>query len=242
MGFLKEKFSARFFLFLGFAFMLVQLPIVGDYFRIINTLIHESGHAFVALLGGNVETISLFMNSDGVTYGTESIWILNLLTSAAGYILSSFIAFLSFWLIKRKKYTLFIDILLGFIMINLILWVRNPYGLFWLLSFGLVFLSFLIKGSNTLIKNLCHLIASVLLIESLSTAYDILVISFLQPNAAGDAANLAKLTIFIPAQVWGIFFLIQALFFCFLCYRKGLFKFSEMSVETRYHMESTKRL
>ncbi|OLS39891.1 M50 family metallopeptidase [Bacillus sp. MRMR6] len=241
MGFLKEKFSARFFLFMAFAFMLVQLPIVGDYFRIINTLIHESGHAFVALLGGNIETISLFMNSDGVTYGTESTWIINLLTSAAGYILSSFIAFLSFWLIKRKKYTIFIDILLGFIIINLILWVRNPYGLFWLLSFGLIFLSFLIKGSKNLIKNLCQLIASVLLIESVSTAYDILVISFLQPHSAGDAANLSKLTIFLPPQVWGMFFLLQALFFCFLSYKKGLFKFSEIEIETRFQMESTER-
>ena len=62
----KEKLSIKFFLFLGLAFVLLHIPILGDYFSIINTVIHESGHAIIALFGGNVESISLFMNGDGV--------------------------------------------------------------------------------------------------------------------------------------------------------------------------------
>ena len=132
MGAIKDKLRLKFFLFLGLAFILIQIPFIGDYFRMINTVIHESGHAFMALFGGNIESISLFMNADGVTHGTQSIWVIDFITCIAGYTISSFMAYVSFWLIKRKKYTLFIDLLLGLLLINLILWVRNPYGLFWL--------------------------------------------------------------------------------------------------------------
>ncbi len=57
------------------------------------------------------------------------------------------------------------------------------------------------------------LIASVLLVESASTAYDIFIISLIQPHAAGDATNLAQLTVFIPAQEWGGFFFTTSNFF-----------------------------
>jgi len=223
MGYLKEKFSLRFFLFIGLAFLLVNTPIIGNYISIINTVIHESGHAFVALFGGQVESISLFMNSDGVTYGIESIWIINFFTSIAGYVISSLMAFLSFWLIRKKQYTFLIDILLGFILLNLIFWVRNPYGIFWLVSFGIIFLSLLIKGSKTLINNLLLLIASVLLVESIGSAYDILIISMMHPQSAGDATNLSNLTVILPAQAWGTFFFAQSLWFCFMCFKQGLF-------------------
>ncbi|WP_420490991.1 M50 family metallopeptidase [Neobacillus drentensis] len=96
MEYLKEKLCIKFFLFLGLAFVLIHIPILGGYFRIINTVIHESGHAFIALFGGNVESISLFMNGDGVTHGTQSIWIIDFITCAAGYLISSFMAMYRF--------------------------------------------------------------------------------------------------------------------------------------------------
>ncbi|MEC1525078.1 M50 family metallopeptidase [Neobacillus niacini] len=238
--FLKEKLNMKFFLFIGLAFVLLQIPIIGDYFRIINTVIHESGHAFMALFGGNIESISLYMNADGITHGTESIWIINFITCAAGYTIASLIAFVSFWLIKMKKNILFIDMLLGVIVINLIVWVRNPYGLFWLASFGLLFLGLLIKGSKEVIHNIVLLIASVLLVESVSTAYDIFVISLIQPHAAGDATNLSQLTGFIPAQGWGIFFFAQSIFFIFLSFIKGLFRLGEGVIQHNYPLDGTK--
>ncbi|MDF2788059.1 MAG: hypothetical protein K0S80_1157 [Neobacillus sp.] len=240
MEYLKEKFSFKFFLFIGLAFFLIQIPIIGDYFRIINTVIHESGHAFMALFGGNVESISLYMNADGVTHGTQSIWILDFITCVAGYTIASLIAYVAFWLIKKKKHIFFIDMLLGVIIINLILWVRNPYGIFWLVSFGILFLALLIKGSKKVIDNLVLLIASVLLVESVSTAYDIFTISIIQPHAAGDATNLSQLTAFIPPQVWGIYFFVQALFFIVLGFKKGLFCLGASKIQQNYQFEGTK--
>jgi hypothetical protein len=224
MRVIREKLSAKFFLFLVLAFLLINVPIVGNYVAIINTLIHESGHALIALFGGRVETISLFMNTEGVTYSSQATWAGSFFTSLAGYIFSSFMAFISFWLIGKQKHSILIDILLGFIVLNLILWVRNPYGLFWLVSFGLVFLYLLIKGSQSFRNNLLLLIAAIILAASLKSAYEIWWISFHQPQYAGDALNLYKLTGFIPVQVWGIFFFVQALWFCYLGFKKGFFK------------------
>jgi hypothetical protein len=240
LAYLKEKLSMKIFLFIGLAFILIQIPIIGDYFRNINTVIHESGHAFMALFGGNIESISLYMNADGVTHGTESIWIVDFITSAAGYTIASLIAYVAFWLIKKKKHIFFIDLLLGVIIINLILWVCNPYGIFWLVSFGILFLALLIKGSKKVIHNLVLLIASVLLVESVITAYDIFIISMIQPHAAGDATNLSLLTFFIPAQAWGIFFLVQALFFIVLGFKKGLFCLGAGEIQHKYQLEGTK--
>lgn len=240
MGYLKENLSIKFLLFLGSAFILIQIPIIGDYFRLINTVIHESGHAFMALFGGNIETISLFMNADGVTHGTQSLWLIDFITCAAGYIISSLMAYVSFWLIKKKKYTLFIDMLLGIILINFILWVRNPYGLFWLASFGISFLGLLLSGSQKVIQNLVLLIACILLVESVSTSYDIFMISLIQPHSAGDATNLAQLTVFIPAQVWGMVFFAQSLFFIILGFKKGLFRMGAGEIKPNYQLEGTK--
>lgn len=224
MRFVREKLSIKSVFFLLVAYILIQIPIIGNYIAVINTLIHESGHALIALFGGNVERISLFMNAEGVTYSKQSTWIGSFFTSMAGYVFSSFMAFLSFWLIGKKKYTILIDILLGFIVMNLIFWVRNPYGLFWLCSFGLIFLLLLIKGSPNIINNLLLLIASILLVDSIKSAYEILLISLVDPGAAGDASNLAHITVLIPAQLWGIFFFIQAVWFGFIGLKKGFFK------------------
>lgn len=224
LKFVREKFSAKFFLFLVLAIILTNIPIIGNYVEIINTLIHESGHALIALFGGKVETISLFMNTEGVTFSQQSTWIGSFCTSLAGYVFSSFMAFLSFWLISKRKETVLIDILLGFIVLNLIFWVRNPYGLFWLVSFGLIFLYLLIKGSPKFRNNLLLLISSIILVASVKSAYEIMLITLFRPQAAGDAGNLSALTIMIPVQIWGVFFFVQAIWFCFLGLKKGFYK------------------
>jgi hypothetical protein len=227
--FVRDKLSAKFFLFLMIAIILINVPILGSYIEIINTLIHESGHALIALIGGNVETISLFMNSEGVTFSHQSTWIGSFFTSLAGYTFSSFMVFLSYWLISKRKETVLIDILLGFIVLNLIFWVRNPYGLFWLVSFGLIFLYLLIKGSPKFRNHLLLFIASVILASSIKSAYEILLISLFQPQSAGDAENLKNLTVIIPVQFWGIFFFAQALWFSYLSFKKGFFRLGNYS-------------
>ena len=209
----KELISWKFIIFIAIAILITNIPIIGNYVKIINTVIHESGHALMALVGGKVHNISLFHNTEGTTFTSHSNWFGGFFTGIAGYMFSSFMAFLSFLFISRKKYKPLIIILLIFIGVNLVFWVRNFYGIFWLISFGVAFLLLLKKGSITLVQNCLLLIASILLIESVSSSFIILMLSFVQSHSAGDATGVANVTFFIPAQVWGLFFFGQAVAF-----------------------------
>ncbi|NHM31210.1 M50 family metallopeptidase [Neobacillus terrae] len=219
-----NKLSGKSFLFLLLAFVLIQVPVLGNYVSMIDTLIHESGHAIISLLGGKVDQISLFSNTEGVTVSSQSTWIGAFFTSLAGYFTSSLLAFIAFWLIGKRKYKIMILILLTFIVLNIIFWVRNLYGLFWLISFGVIFLFLLAKGSKRFNYHLVLLFASIIMVDSVKSGFDVMYISFLTPIYSGDAANLAHLTEFIPAQVWGIYFFLQSLWFCFFGLKKGIFK------------------
>lgn len=220
MKVIKRKVSGEFMLAILFAVILIQFP----YIRILNTLIHETGHAVIALIGGHMETISLLENSEGVTYGKQPIWLVSVITSAAGYFFSSFVAFIAFSLIHKQKQIWLIDLLLGILFLNLLLWVRNLFGIIWLISFVFGFLILLIKATQAVRNTVVLVMASVLLVDSLLSAYEVMILSFFHPKFAGDAANLAQLTSIIPVHIWGILFFTQAIVFLIIGLKKEIYQ------------------
>jgi hypothetical protein len=203
------------------ALLLTQLPIVGKYFAILNTMIHESGHSLMALVtGGEVRRISLLPNTSGTTMTGHTSWISHVLTSMSGYVFSSFFAFLFFYLIIKGQYKWMIYLLLAFLAVNLFFWVRNVYGLFWIVTFGAGFIWLLRSGNQALIQYVLVFLASLVFVEAVTSAFEIMWISFVSPLQAGDAANLARATKFIPAPIWGIAFFAQALYFAWLALRR----------------------
>ncbi|UOQ44715.1 M50 family metallopeptidase [Halobacillus salinarum] len=203
------------------ALLLTQMPIVGKYFAVVNTMIHESGHSLIALItGGEVRQISLFPNTSGVTMTGHSSWISQFFTSIAGYVTSSLFAFLFFYLIMKGQYKWMIYILLGFLFINLIFWVRNFYGIFWIVTFGSAFIYLLRSGKEGLIQFVLVFIACLVLVESVTSAFEIMWISFIAPQQAGDAANLARATRFIPAPLFGAGFFAQSLYFAWMALKR----------------------
>lgn len=203
------------------ALLLTQMPIIGKYFAILNTMIHESGHSLMALItGGEVRRISLLPNTTGTTLTGHTSWIGQFLTSASGYVFASFFGFLFFYLISKGQYKLMIYILLAFLSVNLVFWVRNVYGLFWLITFGALFLFLLRSGNQVFIQYTLVFFASLVLVESVTSAFEIMWISFFSPLQAGDAANLSRATRFIPAPIWGVAFFGQALYFGFLAMKQ----------------------
>ncbi|ASK64267.1 hypothetical protein CFK37_02480 [Virgibacillus phasianinus] len=208
-------------LFIILAVILTQMPIIGKYFSIVNTLIHEMGHSLIAIItGGKVESISLFSNTEGTTLSSYQFWIGGFLTSLAGYVFSSFMAFLFMILIYKRKSGYVLSILLIILVIGLLFWVRNPFGLFWIITIIIGFSIVLVKGSKTVLEYLALFITSLLLVESVTSAFEIMYLGFISPSNAGDATNLAKVT-FIPTLLWGVLFFIQSLFFA----RLGLKRF-----------------
>jgi len=186
--------------------ILTRLPYIGKFFRVINTMIHECGHAFMALfMSGEVVKINLFSDTSGVAVTKVRGKIPRFLVSIAGYPFSSMMAFVIFLLIKNEYYMLSLIILLSFATISLIFFVRNFYGIFWLISFIAIGLAVVEFKSMQIIYSWMVFLASLLLSDAFVSGLVLLKISIKNPAGAGDAANLKKET-YIPAWFWAIVF------------------------------------
>jgi Kef-type K+ transport system membrane component KefB len=203
----------QFFYYLIAAFLLGNIPFIGKYVSIMNTFLHEVGHALMAtILGGKVQSISLFSNTEGLAVTAHSNRLSKNLTALAGYPFSSACGFLMVWALKHgyENY-----VLMGFcslLIVALILWIRNIYGLFWIISFGTI--TYYVLFENTLLKEpFVYFIVSVVVVQSLVSALMIMYLSIINPKNSGDATFLAGSTLVIPAFVWGLLFAVQAVYF-----------------------------
>lgn len=205
----------EFLYYLIAALIFGNIPVIGKYVAVINTFLHEVGHALMAyLLGGRVYSISLFANTEGTAVTAHGGRVAQNLTSFAGYPFSSVCGFVMVWAIKNG-YSSYV--LLGWcslLIVAFFLWIRNFYGFFWSVSFGLI--SYYVMFENTGLKEpFIYFITAVVVVQSVVSALTILYLSIAEPEDSGDAANLARSTVLIPACVWGIIFAGQAIFFLF---------------------------
>ncbi len=99
-------------------------------------------------------------------------------------------------------------------LVSVIFFVHQGFGLWWLL--GLILLNIVILYAGTrsgktgrygglLLKGYYLLIAFLTLEEAALSPLVLVVYSFTDPAAAGDAANLARVTA-VPALVWSLLF------------------------------------
>jgi hypothetical protein len=191
----------------------VKIPVAGKFFKIINTAVHELGHAVISLLlSGKVQKIELFSNSEGVTVTQNSHQWKAFFISLAGYPFASGMSYLCFFLLSRNFEK---EIIIGFIalfILMLLFWIRNWYGLFWTLLFSAFNIALLYYFPDPKIITAVALFYTTLLFtESSLSSLVILHLSFSTPQYAGDATNLRRYT-HIPAWFWGIVFAAFSLF------------------------------
>ena len=206
-----NRYQAEFFIVLG-SLIVLYLPYLGKFFRITNTMVHETGHAIMALFtSGEVDSIELNPNASGLTKTkSKSRWA-SILITLSGYLFASGFAWLSFWILSNKNYVWFFYLMLATALLNLMLWVRSGFGILWLLIFittiGLVWWYFPGKISAWFALSL----ATMLQAESLFTTFVLLKISVTKSSAAGDATQLQKI-LWLPTVIWAILFVSFALF------------------------------
>ncbi len=199
-----------------FALVFSRIPYVGKVVRVINTMIHETGHALMTLmLSGEVVKIDLFSDTSGRATTKSSSKLTAFFISIAGYPFASITAFGTFYLFTKENFLIPVIVFLSIALINLIFWVRNLYGIIWLLvflssCFGLIYL-----GEKNWIYVFSVFISSILLVDSIVSASVVCYLSITNPKASGDASNLKDQS-YVPAFIWGILFFAQALFFGYL--------------------------
>lgn len=187
-------------------FVLPRVPVIGKFFNIINTALHEFGHALMALLtGGQVRNIELFRDTSGTTTTQSSNRFTATLVSLAGYPFAASMAWLSFYLIQNGVYRGLVLALSVLFLLMLILWIRNWYGAIWVILFCALNGYLVYLDNPTYLGWAALFYAVMILTESISSTLVVLFLSLKNPKQAGDATNLAKHTK-IPALLWGLVF------------------------------------
>ncbi|WP_442601959.1 M50 family metallopeptidase [Paenibacillus sp. KN14-4R] len=182
-----------------------------SFFKNVDTLIHESGHALMTLLlSGNVQYIHLFSDHSGVTLSTVSGSWRFIPISLAGYIISALFTVLLFYLYKTNRQKQGLLILTILTTLALLLFVRNGFGVIWCIGFIVLNIATYLCTWPWLRNAYYALIAFICLVESVVGPVYLLCQSVVQPARAGDATNLAEAT-FLPAFVWSLLFTVVAL-------------------------------
>jgi len=201
----------------GSAFLTRLIPF-SLFFRYVDTMVHEFGHAVTALLlAGRVLSIELYPDQSGVTLTVLSEpWVL-LPVALSGYMAASLFAWLLFYLDSKGQHRKGLGIAALVAIVMLGLFVRNGYGMLWLTGFVLLLLVMLIWGGRRVSRWVYWLIAFLSLEESVMGPLTLLIMAWNDPAQAGDATSLARATA-VPALVWAGWFL----FFSLWCAKHSL--------------------
>jgi hypothetical protein len=203
--------DARFVLATGVvALVLVLLPVTWPRVRMGVTVVHEAGHALVALLvGRRLRSIRLHSDTSGLTVsrgkprGPGMVAML-----AAGYLAPAALGLLAALLLAAGR-SVGLLWLLVVLSAGLILWIRNGYGFLVLLVGGAGVLLVTWYGDGRVQSVAAYLIAWLLLLAAPRPLVELLTAGRRRPRTS-DADQLAGLTR-VPAVLWVLLLLLANL-------------------------------
>lgn len=212
---------------IGSALLTHWIP--SSFFRNIDTMVHEFGHAVVTLaLSGKVMYIELYANHSGVTYSAISkAWAI-IPVALAGYITASLFAWFLFSAYSKGKQRLGLQVMIALSALSLVLFVRNGFGIMFLVGFIALTIIVLALTPKWLRDFYYLLLAFLCLEESVFGPFSLIVYAFQNSRNAGDASNLAIHT-GVPAIVWAIGFTLFALW----CAKQAVSAFLGRSKRTK---------
>jgi Peptidase M50B-like len=208
---LKNQNTWWFIAALLLASIVGRIKIIGPYLRIINTMFHEFGHALFALFfKGKVIDMELFSDTSGTTLTQSKSKRGQFMVAIAGYPFSLVVSIVLYYLVIHEKY----DIILWTISITaaicLVLWVRNAFGVFWLLLIIAISLGACYYQNESIKYYLCLVFFLLQMSDAFLSTFILFFISIKKPQRAGDAMNLQRIT-GIPAFFWALLFVACAL-------------------------------
>jgi hypothetical protein len=202
----EQEHALLFYGLLCLAVIIVRIPYIGKYIRVINTMVHETGHALAALLlNGKVHRIELFSDLSGTAVTSTGNKPARMIVSLSGYTFASLAAWFVFFLLYHRQGHIILYLFSAMAFLNIILFVRNTFGIFWLLGFIALNAGGLFYFTDTARYALALVWAMLLLGESVVSALVVLYISATKPKSSGDAYNLQQFT-HLPALFWALGF------------------------------------
>jgi hypothetical protein len=216
MNWITANPNIVFYILLIIALLLTRIPLIGKYFRSVNTLVHEAGHTFTTLaLSGEVIAVNLFADTSGTTVTKAKGKFSQILIALAGYPVSALTGWLCLLLLHKGYYLYILFILTSIALIIMILSLRNMYGLFWAGTFIVLNLLLIYFNNQNTIYVFSAFYSVIIFTDAIVSSFVLLILSFKQPKKAGDATNLKKFTK-IPAFFWALLLLAFTLFISWL--------------------------
>lgn len=199
---INENEAGVFYLLLSISILIIRLPFVGAFFRSVNTMLHESGHAIGAFLtSGEVVRIEIKKDTSGIAQTKSPGKFGAFLTSFSGYPFAATISSLLLVMSLQGAHRLVAFTLLSFAVLNLILFVRNAFGMVWLILFSTLIFIAVWYFNDTFLRLLMTFICLITFSESLLSTLIISYLGILKPKQSGDMANMQKST-GVPAALW----------------------------------------
>lgn len=196
-----------FYILLLIAVLLSRIPMAGKYFRSLNTLIHEAGHAFATLaLSSEVIAVNLFADTSGTTVTKAKSKFSQAIISLAGYPFSALVSLLCLYMLASGLNLYILFTLTSITLIIMILSIKNAYGYFWTGTFILLNILLIYFNNKLLVSISATFFTLIIFTDAIISAFILLALSIKQPKKAGDATNMNKLT-GLHSAFWAVFLL-----------------------------------
>lgn len=183
-------------------------PLVLYPFRLFTTWVHECGHAIMTLIvGGQVDSIVIERNAAGVTRSLiPQARIAQGLVASAGYLGATIVGCALMTAARRRASAHAILWTIGaFMLVTLVIWMRNPFGVIAVLVCSLALFVLSRKASGPTSSFVLSLLAVQV---ALNSVFDIRVL-FLVHGGHSDAETMARLFV-LPAWVWASVWMIMS--------------------------------
>ena len=224
-----ETEAFRFYAMLGGCVLGMYLPKVGRYFRMLATMVHEGGHVLTALLlGEKPKKVSLFGDTSGLALVQTTASWKALCVALAGYPFPPLVAFSSFWALANGWVTEYLWTVVALTGIFLFCYIRNPFGVFWSLSFIALHLLVVFKAPLFWGEFLARLDATVIFVDAVGACLQLVRVAFRRPEASGDAYNISRI-IRIPPQLTALGFTAFALYMDYCCVHRFFPLFADIT-------------
>lgn len=188
--------------------IICRLPYIGKYFKIIDTLFHELGHAIATLLmRGEVIAIELEKDTSGSTTYLTRKNVSHFFVSLLGYPFSALIALLLSYFYAIDSIKLFFFFIYGSLGVALFVFIRNLFGVVWISVFGLLLILLHVYINNLFQRDIIFVIISVLFWESIFSTLTLFMLAIKNPKNSGDAYDIYSITNIHPV-FWALVFIL----------------------------------
>jgi len=192
--------------YIALVFVAMRIPYFGIIIRVFNTLIHESAHAFMAMLtSGKILKIELQNDTSGTTLSVAKNKRSQFLVAIVGYPVAAAAGYLLFWGNAHAYNVYALYAILFLTSFVLLFYIRNPFGILWALVFISIIAFILWLNQPKVIDFAVFTLAVVLAVEALYSSFSLFVIAIENPSDAGDAKLLNSISK-LPTLFWALFF------------------------------------